>query len=268
MRSAAEVIAVVPERSADPLEHVDYRLAETGEEKDESIVCATAPICAKAPSLPSESERVTDRLRRRAEYLDFRRLSSTANSTVRFASASLTSEMAGLPVVECSAIFCIPNSTGARSSSIPLASSPIPKGEDVSRTSLCYACGSARSRAAISMPISALPAVRPEHQAFYRQVFLQQPLGEPRLFPGLIKPVGLMAADYPAIREKVFQRFPFLRSSAFERRMLFERSASSLVADIVELPSHAHRSSRTPEPADQRSSPDRLRRPLKDSGLS
>ena len=34
MRSAAEAIAIVPERNADPLEHVDYRLAETPEEKD------------------------------------------------------------------------------------------------------------------------------------------------------------------------------------------------------------------------------------------
>jgi len=49
-------------------------------------------------------------------------------------------------------------------------------------------------------------------------------MAEPRLFPGLLKPVGLMAADYPAIRERVFQRFPLMRSSAFERRMLFQRS--------------------------------------------
>jgi len=34
--------------------------------------------------------------------------------------------------------------------------------------------------------------------------------------------VGLMAAHYRSIREKVFQRFPYMRSSAFERRMLFE----------------------------------------------
>jgi hypothetical protein len=38
----------------------------------------------------------------------------------------------------------------------------------------------------------------------------------------LIKPVGLVAAHYPSIRDRVFQRFPFMRSSAFERRMLFE----------------------------------------------
>jgi N-acyl-L-homoserine lactone synthetase len=68
-----------------------------------------------------------------------------------------------------------------------------------------------------------LANVRPEHRAFYRRVFLQEPWGEPRLYSGLTKPVGLVAAHYPSIRDRVFQRFPFMRSSAFERRMLFER---------------------------------------------
>jgi N-acyl amino acid synthase FeeM len=68
-----------------------------------------------------------------------------------------------------------------------------------------------------------LATVRPEHRAFYRRVFLQEPLSEPRLFPGLLKPVALMAADYRAIREPVFHRFPLMRSSSFERRMLFQR---------------------------------------------
>ena len=43
-------------------------------------------------------------------------------------------------------------------------------------------------------------------------------------FPGLLKPVGLMAANFPAMREKVFERYPMMRSTAFERRMLFERA--------------------------------------------
>jgi hypothetical protein len=68
-----------------------------------------------------------------------------------------------------------------------------------------------------------LAIVRPEHQAFYRRVFLQETWCEPRLYPGLVKPVGLMAAHLPTVREKVLVRFPFLRSSAFERRMLFQR---------------------------------------------
>ncbi len=68
-----------------------------------------------------------------------------------------------------------------------------------------------------------LAIVRPEHQAFYRRVFLHETIAEPRLFPGLLKPVGLMAADFPTLHEKVFARYPMMRSTAFERRMLFER---------------------------------------------
>ena len=59
--------------------------------------------------------------------------------------------------------------------------------------------------------------------AFYRRVFLHETIAKPRMFPGLLKPVGLMAADFPAMKEKVFERYPMMRSTAFERRMLFER---------------------------------------------
>src|SRR3954452_19886042 len=69
-----------------------------------------------------------------------------------------------------------------------------------------------------------LAIVRAEHQAFYRRVFLHDTIAEPCFFPVLLKPVGLMAADFPAMREKVFERYPMMRSTAFERRMLFERS--------------------------------------------
>jgi hypothetical protein len=68
-----------------------------------------------------------------------------------------------------------------------------------------------------------LASVRTEHQAFYRRVFMHKPLSQPREYPGLVKPICLMAVDYPAMRNKVFARYPFLRSTFFERRMLFER---------------------------------------------
>ena len=71
-----------------------------------------------------------------------------------------------------------------------------------------------------------LAIVRAEHQAFYRRVFLHETIAEPRMFPGLLKPVGLMAADFPTMKEKVFERYPMMRSTAFERRMLFERPAA------------------------------------------
>src|SRR6202051_1926305 len=65
--------------------------------------------------------------------------------------------------------------------------------------------------------------VRAEHQAFYQRLFLQKSLCEPRPYPTLTKPLCLMAADYLSIRDKVFERFPLMRSSTRERRMLFER---------------------------------------------
>jgi N-acyl amino acid synthase FeeM len=65
--------------------------------------------------------------------------------------------------------------------------------------------------------------VRKEHQAFYRRVFLHESLCPPRPYPTLTKPLCLMAVDYPAMCEKVFQRYPFFRSTAAERRMLFGR---------------------------------------------
>jgi hypothetical protein len=73
----------------------------------------------------------------------------------------------------------------------------------------------------------------PEHRAFYRIVFLLEPWGQPRLYPGLIKPVGLVAANYAEIREAVYQRFPYMRSSAFERRMLFERAGGPVPKPLV-----------------------------------
>ena len=73
-----------------------------------------------------------------------------------------------------------------------------------------------------------LALVRAEHQAFYRRVFLHEVIAEPRSFPGFCQKVALMASDYRAVREKVLTRFPIMRSSAFERRMLFQRSAERL----------------------------------------
>jgi hypothetical protein len=77
--------------------------------------------------------------------------------------------------------------------------------------------------------------VRAEHQAFYRRVFLQKSLCEPRPYPTLTKPLCLMAADYLSIRDKVFERFPMMRSSPLERQMLFERD-STHSPGVVNLP--------------------------------
>lgn len=82
-----------------------------------------------------------------------------------------------------------------------------------------------------------LASVRAEHQAFYRRVFLHKSISEPRDYPSLTKPICLMAVDYPAMRERVFERYPYFRSSYFERRKLFERSQPTVeAAPVLTLP--------------------------------
>ncbi|MEA2890689.1 MAG: hypothetical protein QOI05_1482 [Bradyrhizobium sp.] len=66
--------------------------------------------------------------------------------------------------------------------------------------------------------------VRAEHRAFYRRVFLLEPRCMPRPYPTLLKPLCLMAADADAVREKIFQRYPYFRSTPAEREALFGRS--------------------------------------------
>jgi hypothetical protein len=73
-----------------------------------------------------------------------------------------------------------------------------------------------------------LSIVRSEHQPFYRRLFLSGPVAEPRSYPGLLKPVGLLAASYRQVADEVLRRHPFLESTAFERRMLFKDSEARM----------------------------------------
>jgi N-acyl-L-homoserine lactone synthetase len=73
-----------------------------------------------------------------------------------------------------------------------------------------------------------LAAVREEHQAFYRRVFTHRMVCAPRPYPLLAKPISLMTIDYPTVAEQVHRRYPFFRSTLFERRMLFERSPGTV----------------------------------------
>lgn len=72
-----------------------------------------------------------------------------------------------------------------------------------------------------------LAAVRPEHQAFYRRVFGLRLVCGARPYPHLAKPICLMASDYQTVADSVHLRYPFFRSTFFERRMLFERSGEA-----------------------------------------
>jgi hypothetical protein len=64
-----------------------------------------------------------------------------------------------------------------------------------------------------------LAPVRAEHQAFYRRAFNCQLI----IYPHLAKPLGVMMVHYPTAADQLYRRYPFFRSTVFERRKLFER---------------------------------------------
>jgi hypothetical protein len=68
-----------------------------------------------------------------------------------------------------------------------------------------------------------LAAVRLEHQSFYKRLFGYQVVCEARSYPTLAKPISLMAVEFRKVRDIVKQRYPFLISTASERRAMFER---------------------------------------------
>jgi N-acyl amino acid synthase FeeM len=78
-----------------------------------------------------------------------------------------------------------------------------------------------------------LVAVRAEHQAFYRRVFHHHSICGPRTYPLLDKPITLMTVDPRHVEDQVYRRYPFFRSTYFERRMLFERDPSLVPASIA-----------------------------------
>jgi hypothetical protein len=220
---------VLPERSTYPLEHVDYRLAETPEEKDEIYRLRYRAYLREGAIRPSESGRVTDRNDDLPNNFTFGvYFNGELLSSIRI--SVLTAEWRGSPSSEMFADMLHPELERGKTIIDPtrFVADPdkakrFPELPYVTVRLGYVACGHFNADIGLAN-------VRPEHRAFYRKVFLQEPWGEPRLYPGLIKPVGLVAAHYPSIKERVFQRFPYMRSSAFERRKLFERRRDLAVA--------------------------------------
>ncbi len=67
-----------------------------------------------------------------------------------------------------------------------------------------------------------LVAIRTEHQAFYKRTFMHELICDARPYPTLTKPISLMTVDQAQVADQVHRRYPFFRSTFFERRMLFE----------------------------------------------
>src|SRR3954462_3821606 len=229
MRSAAEVTSITPGRSVDLLDNIDYRLAETPEQKEEMHRLRYRAYLREGAILPSNDERVTDRFDESPwSWIFGVYIEGELCSSIRVSVA--TPEYPTSPSVEVFPDILRPEL--ARGGTLVDPTRFVADPERAKRyPELPYATVRLGYVAGVHFNADVgLATVRAEHQAFYRRIFLQEPLCEPRLFPGLLKPVGLMAAHYPTLREKVFARYPYLHSLAFERRMLFDRHSESTLA--------------------------------------
>jgi N-acyl-L-homoserine lactone synthetase len=79
--------------------------------------------------------------------------------------------------------------------------------------------------------------VRREHQPFYRRELLMHPVSEPKPYPMLTKPIGLMMVDFRASASEVLRRRPFYASTPAEREQLFGlRALASRASEVDATP--------------------------------
>jgi hypothetical protein len=223
MKSAAEPVTAALGRGSDLLDQVDYRLAQTPAEKEEIYHLRYRAYLREGAVKPSADQRVTDRYDELPNSWTFGiYIQGELCSSVRISvlttewRQSFSPEVFGEiihPRLDRGEILIDP----ARFVADPEKAKRFPELPYVTLRLAYLACEYFNADAGLAL-------VRPEHQAFYRRVFMHTTIAEPRLLSGLLKPVGLMAADFPAKRDQVFQRYPMMRSTAFERRMLFARS--------------------------------------------
>jgi hypothetical protein len=211
------------------MDQVDYRLAETPDDKEEIYRLRYRAYLREGAILPSTDERITDQYDDGPNTWIFGvYINGELNSSIRI--SVVTSEWRMSPSVELFGDVLHPmlDKGMVFIDSTRFVADPSKAGRF---PELPYVTVRLGSTAGVHFNANyGLALIRPEHQAFYRRVFLQEAWCEPRLLPGLVKPVGLMATHLPTVREKVLARYPFLRSSAFERRMLFDRGGQRQAA--------------------------------------
>lgn len=77
-----------------------------------------------------------------------------------------------------------------------------------------------------------LSTPRAEHYAFYRRFFNLKTMSTPRMYPGLVKPIGLMIIDMPSALAYAKARYPFMQPQPGEGERVFE-GCNLLPADTV-----------------------------------
>ncbi|KYG23740.1 hypothetical protein SE92_28750 [Bradyrhizobium sp. AT1] len=229
MESRAEPRAPQIMRGAGIFDRVDYRLIETPEDKDRLYQMRYRAYLHGGLILPSDSHRVSDRYDEAPNawtfgiYVDGELCSSVRVHVLTSEQRmSYATELFGdvlHPRLDRGEVFVDP----ARFVADPEQARRFPELPYVTLRLAYLACEHFNAD-------TGLAQVRAEHQAFYRRVFLHEAITEPRSFPNVLKKVALMASDFRSLRERVLTRFPIMRSSAFERRMLFQRGNVRTVA--------------------------------------
>ncbi|MGO4712414.1 hypothetical protein AB4Z37_07105 [Bradyrhizobium sp. 2TAF24] len=226
------------DRHFDILNHVDYRLAETDAEKEDIYQMRYRAYLNEGAIEPRADGRLTDRFDDLKNSWTFGiHIDGVLASSIRISVA--TPDNPVTPAVDAfpdllepelarGKIIVDPNRFVAE----PARARRFPELPYVTVRLGYVACAYFQADLGTA-------TVRKEHQAFYRRVFLQNPLCEPRPYPTLTKPLSLMAAEYAVVRDKIFERYPYFRSTFFERRMLFERRHASPTDTIVSLPEPA-----------------------------
>lgn len=78
--------------------------------------------------------------------------------------------------------------------------------------------------------------IRREHTSFYKRVFLQEEVAEPRTYPPFTVPVMLYNTNIARDLAAIVRRFPFFGSTEMERRMLFAKPGPGELAPLTILP--------------------------------
>lgn len=224
MKSGAEPRTSVFIRGAALFDRVDYRLIETPEEKDHIYLMRYRAYLQGGLISPSESLRVSDHYDDAPNAWTFGVfIDGELCSSIRLHvltpewRMSYATELFGdilHPRLDQGEVFVDP----ARFVADPEKAQRFPDLPYLTVRLAYLACEFFNADTGLAL-------VRAEHQAFYRRVFLNEIIAEPRAFPNVTKKVALMASDFPVVREPVMARFPIMRSSAFERRMLFQRAS-------------------------------------------
>jgi hypothetical protein len=232
MKSGAEPRTSLFVRGAGLFDRVDYRLVETPEERDSIYLMRYRAYLHGGLISPSESQRVSDVYDDAPNawtfgiYVDGELCSSLRLHVLTSEwRTSYATELFGDILhrrLDQGEVFIDP----ARFVADPDKAQRFPELPYLTLRLAYLACEYFNADTGLAL-------VRAEHQAFYRRIFLHETIAEPRAFPNVTKKVALMASGFRTLREQVLARFPIMRSSAFERRMLFQRDRHSFPNTVI-----------------------------------